>query len=270
MNPKQRVHALLEGSASGTRLGKLFELWMLCLIALNVVALILETVQPVHRSAPDLFHGFEVFSVAVFTLEYLLRLWSCTAAEKYSHPVMGRVRFAFTPLAIVDLLAILPFYLPQVDIDLRFVRIVRLFRVAKIGRYSKALSTFARVAAAKRAELIAILSILVILLILASSLMYYAENEAQPDQFSSIPAAMWWGIATLTTIGYGDIYPITGIGKLLAGLVAVLGIGMFALPTGILGAAFVEEIQGVKKKRTICPHCGKEIHSNLDFSESRV
>jgi voltage-gated potassium channel len=227
-------------------------------------------VEGIYRWAPGLFRAFEIFSVAIFTVEYLLRLWSCTAAEKYSWPLMGRLRFTFTPLAIVDLLAILPFYLPQVDIDLRFVRIVRLFRIAKVGRYSRALSTFGRVAAAKRAELIAILSILVILLILASSLMYYAENDAQPDRFSSIPAAMWWGIATLTTIGYGDIYPITGVGKLLAGFVAVLGVGMFALPTGILGAAFVEEIQSAKRKRSICPHCGREIYSHVVTSSQEA
>jgi voltage-gated potassium channel len=134
-----------------------------------------------------------------------------------------------------------------------------MFRVAKFGRYSKAIATFGRVVSAKRAEFLTIFSILVILLILASSLMYYVENDAQPDKFSSIPATMWWGIATLTTIGYGDIYPITGLGKLLAGLVAVLGIGMFALPTGILGAAFVEEIQGVKRKRSLCSKCGAEL-----------
>jgi voltage-gated potassium channel len=177
---------------------------MLSLIGLNVVALILETVEQVHRSEPDLFRGFEVFSVAVFTVEYLLRLWSCTGNEKYRHPIHGRLRFALTPLALVDLLAILPFYLPWLDLDLRFMRIVRVLRVAKLGRYSKALSTFGRVASAKSAELLTIFSILIILLIIASSLMYYAENDAQPDKFSSIPAAMWWGIATLTTIGYGD------------------------------------------------------------------
>jgi voltage-gated potassium channel len=260
MNLNQHVWAILNGSDSGGRAGRIFELGMLGLIALNVLALVLETVEGIYGWAPGPFRAFEVFSVAIFTVEYLLRLWSCTAAERYSRPVIGRLRFALTPLAIIDLLAILPFYVPKVDIDLRVVRIVRLFRVAKIGRYSRALSTFGRVATAKRAELIAILSILVILLILASSLMYYAENEAQPDKFSSIPAAMWWGIATLTTIGYGDIYPITGLGKLLAGFVAVLGIGMFALPTGILGAAFVEEIQGAKRKRMFCPQCAAEMH----------
>jgi len=228
---------------------------------LNVLALVLETVQEIQQAIPGTLYAFEAFSVAVFTVEYVLRLWSVTAAEKYRRPVVGRLRFALTPLALVDFLAVLPFYVPGTGLDLRVVRILRLFRlfrVAKLGRYSKALSTFGRVAIAKRAELLTTFSILLMLLILASSLMYYAENEAQPDKFSSIPAAMWWGVATLTTIGYGDIYPVTGIGKLLAGAVAVLGIGMFALPTGILGAAFVEEIQGAEKRPAVCPHCGKE------------
>jgi voltage-gated potassium channel len=262
MNLKQRVHAILQGSTRGGKAGRLFEVGMLALIALNILALVLETEQQIYTAAPGLFQSFEAVSVAIFTVEYLLRLWSATADPRYHRPVTGRLRFALTPLALVDLLAILPFYMPRVSLDLRVVRVIRLFRlfrVAKLGHYSKALSTFGRVAVAKRAELLTTFSILVVLLVLASSLMFYAENEAQPDRFSSILAAMWWGIATLTTIGYGDIYPITGAGKVLAAVVAVLGIGMFALPTGILGAALVEEIQNARRKPAHCPHCGKEI-----------
>lgn len=235
---------------------------MLSLITLNVVALVLETVEEIQSAAPAIFSAFEALSVAIFTAEYLLRLWSCTVSEKYRRPFLGRLRFALTPLALVDLLAILPFYVPQQRVDgrvLRILRLFRVFRVAKLGRYSRAIATFGRVARGKKAELITTLSILMILLVISSSLMYYAEKDAQPDKFTSIPAAMWWGMETLTTIGYGDIYPVTYLGKLLAGCVAVLGIGMFALPTGILGAAFVEELQAQKRQPTNCPHCGKEI-----------
>lgn len=265
MHLKHRVHVILEGSAAAGRTGRWFQVSMLSLIGLNVVAMVVETVEEIHDAAPGLFSAFEIASVSVFTAEYMLRIWSATAAPGCLAPILGRLRFALTPLALIDLLAILPFYLPFTGLDLRVLRIVRLsrisrlFRVAKLARYSTAMATFGRVATAKRAELLTTLSILGILLIVASSLMYYAENDAQPDKFSSIPAAMWWGVATLTTIGYGDIYPVTGTGKLLAGLVAILGIGMFALPTGILGAAFVEEIQHAKKKALVCPHCGKEI-----------
>ena len=154
-------------------------------------------------------------------------------------------------LGVVDLFAIFPFYLPFVfPIDLRIIRllrIVRMFRVFKMGRYSVALQTLGRVLKAKRAELTMTLSVTAILLIISGSLMYYVENPAQPEVFSSIPQALWGGVATLTTVGYGDVYPITAIGKLLAAIIAVLGVGLFALPAGILGSGFVEDL---KKKKS--------------------
>jgi voltage-gated potassium channel len=166
-----------------------------------------------------------------------------------------------TPLAVVDLFAILPFYLPFTGIDLRFLRIMRMmriFRVAKLGRYSQSLQMLQRVIMIKKEQLICSLFILLLLVIVAASMLYYAENGVQPEVFSSIPASMWWAIATLTTVGYGDVYPVTGLGKLMASIIAVLGIGMFALPTGILGAGFVEEMSQ-RQKPSRCPHCGKEI-----------
>ena len=166
---------------------------------------------------------------------------------------------------IFDLIAILPFYLPMIMlIDLRFVRVLRLFRllrVFKLGRYSESLRTLANVLKRKKEELFITIFVVMILLIIASSLMYFIENEAQPEIFSSIPSAMWWGVATLTTVGYGDAYPVTPVGKLLGAVIALLGIGMFALPTGILGSGFVEEMQRKREKRKICPNCGKEIET---------
>lgn len=258
---RRQVHELLEPRA-GDRLGRLVDGVILLVIALNVVAFILETVESVHRMAPGFFRRFEIFSVIIFSAEYLLRLWSVTADPRYAAPIRGRIRFALTPMAMIDLLAVLPFYLPFVGIDLRVfraARLFRIFRVAKLGRYSLALQTFGRVLTAKREELVTTLMLLLLLLLFAASLLYFAENRAQPEAFSSIPAAMWWGIATLTTVGYGDVYPITWIGRFLASLIAIAGIGMFALPTGILGAAFVEEIQNRRRARAVtCPHCGLE------------
>lgn len=262
MQLRRRVYEILEVAAPGDRASRLFDIFILSLIALNVVALVVETVKPVYEKSPLFFRGFEVVSVLIFSVEYLLRIWSCTASPDYGSPVRGRFRFAVTPLVLIDLFAVLPFYIPFVGLDLRFIRAVRLFRlfrVAKLGRYSVALRTFGRVLSAKKEELITAVFFLLLLLVLASSLMYFAENEAQPERFSSIPSAMWWGIATLTTVGYGDVYPVTGFGKFLASVVAILGIGMFALPTGILGAAFLEEIQKSKTGSKVCPHCRKEI-----------
>ncbi len=166
-----------------------------------------------------------------------------------------------TPLAIVDLLAIAPFYLPMlIPVDLRFLRALRLFRilrVLKIGRYSEAMRLFGKVLKAKRAELVTAVFVLVVLLIISSSILYYVEHGVQPDKFTNIPEAMWWGTVTLTTVGYGDIYPVTPAGKLLAALISLMGIGLFALPAGLLSAGFIEEIR--KKHKHVCPHCGKEI-----------
>jgi voltage-gated potassium channel len=235
------------------------------LVADNVVAMVLETVVTVRQRAPEFFFWFEVFSVFVFTVEYVLRPWAVTVDPRYAHPVRGRIRYAVTPLLLIDLLAVLPFYLPYLGVDLRVfraARLFRIFRVAKLGRYSHALQTFGRVIHSTREQLMTTLMLLLTLLLFSATLLYYAENQAQPEAFSSIPMAMWWGIATLTTVGYGDVYPITGIGRLMAAAIAILGIGMFALPTGILGSAFVEEIQNRGRSAPMtCPHCGREITS---------
>jgi voltage-gated potassium channel len=144
---------------------------------------------------------------------------------------------------------------------LRAFRLFRIFRVFKLGRYHDSFETIKRVLSKKRGELFVTAFVGIVLLVVASSAMYYAENGAQPDKFSSIPATMWWGVETLTTIGYGDMYPVTRVGQFLAALIAALGIGLFALPAGILGSGFYEEFHhGRQKDETItCPHCGKEI-----------
>ena len=262
---KRRIYKILEKASAGDTVSKTFDIFIMSLIALNVVATIMVTVKALSLNHIRLFRNFEILSVSIFTIEYVLRLWSCTADQDFRHPVKGRLKFAATPMAIIDLLAILPFYVPRIiPLDLRFmraVRLFRLFRLFKLGRYSEAMQTLGNVMRAKREELFITGFVVLILLILSSSIMYFVECEVQPKAFSSIPSAMWWGVATLTTVGYGDMYPVTPVGRFLGALIALLGIGMIALPTGILGGGFVEEIQRKrKKKQTICPHCGKDIH----------
>ena len=164
-------------------------------------------------------------------------------------------------MALIDLLAILPFFLTFISLDLRFIRtlrLFRLFRVFKFVRYSNSLRLFGKVIKHKKEELIVTATIMFVLVILTSSFIYLAEHEAQPDKFTDIPSSMWWAIVTLTTVGYGDVFPVTPLGKIFAAIIAILGIGMFALPTGILGASFVEEIDKMKaKEKASCPHCGE-------------
>jgi voltage-gated potassium channel len=265
MSLRKRVREIVDIAKPGDSLSKAFDIFIITLIGLNVAALILESVKSIQTFAPRLFYVFEFVSVIIFSVEYVARVWSSVEIPTYQKPVIGRLRFMVTPLAIVDLLAILPFYLPFTGIDLRFLRILRMmriFRVAKLGRYSQSLQMVQRVITVKKEQLVCSLFILLLLVIVAASMLYYAENTVQPEVFSSIPSSMWWAIATLTTVGYGDIYPVTGLGKLMASVIAVLGIGMVALPTGILGAGFVEEMNQ-RQKPIRCPSCGKEIGSNL-------
>ena len=261
-NLQRVVHSAL-GPDPDSRVGKAVSVSLTALIVLNITALVLETVDEIHNLSPRAFSVFEAVSVGVFTVEYLLRIWSCVADPRYSHSISGRLRFIASPLALVDLIAILPFYaalLNLSEVDLRVLRAARLMgRAARLGQYSSGLRTLGRVVQAKRTELVTVIMVLSLLLLLSSSLMFYAENDAQPDVFSSIPETMWWGIITLTTVGYGDAYPITVLGRTLAGLMAVLGIGLFALPAGILGSGFIEEVQHRVGRGKRCPHCGERI-----------
>ncbi len=253
-----KLHRILE-EPGGKGLQRWVPLAIQTLIVLNVAAVVLETVQSFAVRFGEAFRAFELFSVAVFSIEYVVRLVSSVADPRYRRPVLGRARWAATPLAIVDLLAILPAYLPFLfgaDLRvLRAVRLMRVFRILKLGRYSRAVRSLGRALSVSAAELGIVLFGLVVLLVLASSIVYYAEREAQPEGFSSIPAAAWWGVATVTTVGYGDLVPVTPLGKLAASIMAILGIGLFALPAGILGSAFVAQLRG----RRDCPHCGQPL-----------
>ncbi len=258
MDIKTRTYQLLEPGKRGDRGSNFVDFLILALIVVNVTALILETVEGFHSIWQKWFDWIELVTVAVFTVEYVLRVWSVTADKDYAHSLTGRLRYMITPLAVFDLLAISSFYLYLVGVDAGFLRMFRIARLAKLWRYSKTLRTFGQVIKNKREELGITLVIMFLLLIMASALLYYAERNAQPEAFSSIPAAMWWGVVTITTVGYGDIYPITGLGRFMGAIFAVIGIGMFALPTGILGSGFVEEFHRRRQNRK-CPHCGKPI-----------
>ena len=261
---KEKVFDVIEAHPGSIGLARDFNIFMIFLILLNVTVVILETVKPVHAMFLWEFEVIDFVSVVVFTVEYILRLWVCTLHAEFAQRIRGRLRFAATPFAIIDLLAILPFFIPFIiPIDLRFLRILRLtriVRVLKLGRYSDAVNTFHRIISRKKEELLLAMSLLLMAMILASSLMYYAEHEAQPEVFASIPHAMWWAIVTLATVGYGDVYPVTLVGKILSGVVVIVGIGIFALPTAIFASGFIEEIE--KNHDHYCPHCGKKIEKN--------
>src|ERR1041385_2998092 len=215
---KELVHLYLEKSPT-TPGPRLVQLGIMAVILLSVGTMVVETMQveeagktvPLGERYPLLFDRLEWLCVGIFTVEYLLRLWSITVVPRFARPVVGRIRFVLTPMALVDLLAILPSYFRATSfVVARALRLVRIFRIFKLSRYSTAVKTLNRVLVTKRAELAVTLFVIVILLLIASTVMYYVEYDGTPDnKFTSIPATMWWAIVTLTTVGYGDINPIT-------------------------------------------------------------
>lgn len=239
----RRIHDLLEtrslrGAAFVVQGG------LILLILANVLAVVLETVETLATAYGPWFDRFEYFSVAVFTVEYAARIYASTASprEQYRHPVTGRLRFALTPLLLIDLVAILPAFLQILfGLDLGSLRIVRVLRIFKLMRYSPAMAMLGRVVYNERRGLAGALVIFIVVLLLSATVVYYIERAAQPKTFGSIPEAMWWAMAALTTVGYGDVTPVTSLGRIVAGVVALLGIAVIALPVGMIASAFVEE-----------------------------
>ena len=229
----------------------IFVQWFITiLIFLNIIAIIIDSFDNTNENITILLYWFEVFSIVVFTIEYILRLIS--SPEKYKKGNYSYFIFIFSFMGLIDLLSILPFYFSfLIVLDLRFLRVFRLLRIFKLFRHFKALDTLSNVIKNEKNKLIMAFSILLILLVFSSSAMYYIENHYQPDKFTNIVSTFWWAVATLTTIGYGDVYPITGIGKLLGGLISILGIGIIALPSGIISAGLINEATKKDKNETI-------------------
>lgn len=242
------------------------------MILIAVACLILESIPSLNARYSTVFVWIEGITISVFTVEYLARLWSCVEHPAYRKPVRGRLAYALKPGTLIDFLAILPFYLAIAGVDdmrvLRLLRVFRIIRLLRISRYSEPMRLIQRGIERRYEEIVISTAMLLMLILIAASVMYAVEHDAQPDVFSSIPHTLWWAVVTLTTVGYGDVYPITVLGRVAAGLIAVLGIGMVALPTGIISSGFVEEFaaeRARKREEDIacdrCPHCGKPIHT---------
>ena len=252
---RKRIYEIIENSSGADRAGVFFNWFLMILICFNVAAVISGSVEDLQAKYSILFIGFDYFSILIFSIEYLLRLW----IAPYKFPSPGKpiffpyFRYIFSFMGIIDLCAILPFYLPFiVNLDLRVLRIIRLFRllrVLKLTRYNTSLRLIVRVLNKEKGKLYITILFMGTLILLASTVMYYAENIAQPDKFPSIPATLWWAAATLTTVGYGDVYPVTALGKLLGGIIAIMGIGLIALPSGIISGGLVELINEAKAKK---------------------
>ncbi|NVK17079.1 MAG: ion transporter [Methylocystaceae bacterium] len=248
---RNRIYEVMEIGGKEDLASKIFDIVLIALITLNVLAVILESVKSIHEGWEIYFQAFDTFSVLVFTVELGLRIWTIieNPDPSYQHPVWGRLKYLCTPMAIIDIIAILPFYLGFiVSLDLRFMRVLRLLRVFKLTRYSSAMSIMLTVLKQEARAFGAALFVLLLLMIFAASMIFLCEHEAQPEVFSNIPNAMWWAVITLTTVGFGDAYPITPMGKFFGAAISVIGIGMVALPAGILASAFSEQLHIRREK----------------------
>ncbi len=243
------VFEKLERSAAGDPLGRLIDLFLIGLIALNVLTVILESVAWIEQDYGFIFSMVDIVSVSIFSVEYILRVWSSIENPLYANKRFPRLAYMLSPLAVIDLIAILPFFISfYVSFDLRFLRVLRLLRVLKLSRYSSAMSMILDVFRDERRVLFAAFYILMVLLVLAASGAYLVEHRVQPDKFGSIPQAMWWAMATLTTVGYGDVTPITAVGQVFGSIIAIIGIIMAALPAGILASSLADQLRSRRKQ----------------------
>lgn len=261
---KRRVFEIIEKAEKGDVLSRIFDIFILALIIVNVLSVFLETFN-ISESVRAALYKVEVVSVVIFSLEYILRFWTADLLYENISPLRSRLKYIFSFMALIDLFAILPFYIPLIiTVDLRILRmlrLVRLLRAFKANRYTKSLHKILDVIREKSAELISAIFVLFILMLISSVLIYYIESPVQPEVYKNALSGLWWSIAIFTSVWLGDIYPITAAGKILCALMAILGVAIIAVPTGIISSGFVEntDAEDDEKLRLI-----KEIKTELD------
>lgn len=264
------VYNILQNDEHDTWFSRYLDYFLIFLIMTNVAAVIAESVDSWYYPYQDYFIGFENFSIIVFSIEYLLRLWSVAEEKPDNTTWRQRWQWLKSPSALVDLIAIVPAFLNFfVSIDLRFLRILRLFRILKLTRYFASMRILLVVISKEKGSFQAVIFILIIMIVTASSGIYLVENHAQPDEFESIPKAMWWAVVTLTTVGYGDVTPITNAGKILGAIITILGVGLAALPAGILATGLANEL--AQRREELEQHFREQlIDSDFDLVKNQM
>ena len=266
---KKRTFEIIEKGEKGDTVSKIFDICILLLICGNVLSVFVETFKISNRMR-SVLADIELFSIIVFSIEFVLRVWTADFLYENMPPVQSKIKYIFSFMALIDLFAILPFYIPFViKVDLRVLRILRLFRLSRIvkaNRYTKSLQKVIDVIKDKSAELFSAVLMLFILMLISSVLIYYIESPAQPDVYTNALSGLWWSIAIFTSVWLGDIYPITAAGKILCALMAVFGVAIIAVPTGIISSGFVENGSDDDKKLQML----KEIRIELDEIKKKI
>ncbi len=248
---RNKFYSLLEGGFEGAIASKVCSGFIILLIVLNVAAVIVESHAPIGDKYAQQFFLFNVVSVVIFTVEYVARVWVSVEAKTNTSKsnVKARLQYIFSPVALIDFIAIAPFYLSFFfAIDLRYLRMLRMLRLLKLTHYFTGLRLFADVLRSEISSIGAAIFIMLVLVLLSASLMYSIENSAQPEAFQSIPSAIWWSVVTMTTVGYGDVTPVTALGKFIAMFIMLLGVGVVALPAAMLAAKFGDELRSRKRQ----------------------
>lgn len=237
---------------------------LMFLVLASVVVAFINTFE-ISTSFQNTLTALETLFVVLFSVEYAMRVWTAELIYPHLSPWKARLRYMFTPMAIIDLLSIVPFYLPLVGVrgeSLKLIRLVRLLRVFKINRYTSSLTLIWIVLKTRATQIISSVMVIVVLMFMAAMVMYDIEHLAQPDKFDNALSAMWWAMATITTVGYGDIYPITTLGRVLGAFITFMGIALTAIPTGIISAGFIEQSNLRKKEKNsemFCSQCGQTL-----------
>jgi voltage-gated potassium channel Kch len=243
---RQKIHAIIFPSEFGGSLQGIFDSFIVVWVIISVLCVILESVSQIRYILNIQFIIIDAIAVSIFTIEYCLRLYCCVENPQFSHPITGRLKQAQTTSSIIDFLAILPFFLEVFLhhlLDLRFLRVFRLMRLLKLTRYTGATSTLTKVIARELPVMCSSAFIMLLLVILTASLGYLFEHEAQPDKFENIPQSIYWAVITLASVGYGDISPVTSLGRFMTILMSLLGIGIFAIPAALLSSAFTDQLR---------------------------
>lgn len=248
-------------------IGPISHLANIALMALIVISVFVAFISTFTEGEYQTLNILETGFAMIFTVEYVLRMWTAVLVYPELSPFRARVKYALTPISLIDLLSIIPFFLPFFGVStgtLQTMRLIRLLRVFKINRYTDSLYLIGTVLKTRATQLISSIMVIFILIFIAAMLMYDVEHAAQPEVFKNALSAMWWAMSTVTTVGYGDIYPITNLGRTLGAIVTFLGIGLTAIPTGIISAGFIEQLskkdpQEEVKAAAYCKHCGERI-----------